>query len=424
MAAQVNFALAPGRANNLVIDYTTSEGIKLYGKAVSPLDPQYDLKSEGLFAFLQKVRNRSIEQQWDDILNIEVPLAIPIQGQPAPRYNLVTQYGRMTKANVDTSARTYAFAESRDAQNSHQLFQFLYRSMDDAAQARLGVQESDFLIHEPADPTTLIFNGPLYLKTIIGLAHIDTRATAAHIRQSLAKLPAKLAELNFDITEFNTYVKVQRGALMARGEESTDLLVNLFDALASVPDVPFTQYVDRIKDEYDESDPKVTVDYLMNRCELKCKVLQRSGKYNVPSKEEEKIIALSTEVDRMKAASSALQAKLASKKEDRAGRGGGRGGGGGGGRGGRGEGGGGRGGRGRANTGAWAWKDIPPADGAPKTKVVESKTYHWCPKHAAWCIHLPADCRMEDADVEAPDAQALAAEAIMDDQGSIFHDLE
>jgi hypothetical protein len=419
----VNFAIAPGRANNLVLDCTNSEGIKLYGKAVAPLDPQYDLKSEGLYAFLQKVRNRSIEQHWDNILNIDVPLATPIQNQAVPTYNLVTQYGRMTKANVDTSARRYAFTESRDAQNSHQLFQFLYRSMDDAAQARLGVQESDYLIHTPADPTVLMFNGPLYLKTIIGLAHIDTRATAAHIRQSLAKLPAKLAELSFDITDFNDYVKVQRGALMARGEESTDLLVDLFDALSSVPDIPFTQYVDRIKDECDESDPKVTVDYLMNRCELKCKVLQRSGKYNVPSKEEEKIIALSTEVDRMKATSSALQAKIAAQKDGRTGRGGG-----GEGRGGRGEGGrGGRGGQGRANTGVWAWKDVAPADGAPKTKVVENKTYHWCPKHVAWCIHTPADCRMEataKAEAEATDKQALAAQAIIDDQGSIFHDVD
>jgi hypothetical protein len=194
-------------------------------------------------------------------------------------------------------------------------------------------------------------------------------------------------------------------------------LANHFDALASVPDVPFTQCVDRIKDEYDESDPKVTVDYLMNRCELKCKVLQRSGKYNAPSKEEERIIALSTEVDRMKAESSALQAKIASQKEDRTGRGGGGGGG-------RGEGRGGRGGRGRANTGAWAWKDVPPADGAPKTKVVESKTCHWCLKHVAWCIHTPADCRMEDAEVAPADAQALAAQAIIDDQGSMFYDLE
>jgi hypothetical protein len=149
--------------------------------------------------------------------------------------------------------------------------------------------------------------------------------------------------------------------------------------------------------------------------------LQRSGKYNVPSKEEEKIIAFSTEVDRMKAESSALQAKIASQKEDRTGRGGGRGGG----RGCQGEDHGGRGGRGRANTGAWAWKDVPPADGAPKTKVVESKTtYHWCPKHVAWCIHTPADCRMEDAEVAPANAQALAAQAIIDDQGSMFHDLE
>jgi hypothetical protein len=139
MAAQVNFAIAPGRANNAILDYTTTEGIKLYGKAVSSLDPQYDLKSGGLFTFLQKVRNRAIEQDWDDILRIAVPPAVAIVGQAAPTYSLVTEYGRMSMANVDASARTYAFMENRNAQNSHQLFQFLYRSMDDAAQARIGV---------------------------------------------------------------------------------------------------------------------------------------------------------------------------------------------------------------------------------------------------------------------------------------------
>ena len=194
-----------------------------------------------------------------------------------------------------------------------------------------------------------MFNGALYLKTIIGLAHIDTRATAAHIRQSLGKLQAKIAELDYDITEFNDYVKLQRSALMSRGEESTSLLVNLFEALGSVPDPSFQTYVERIKDDYDENDEndendeKVTADYLMSRCEIKCKNLQKNGSYNVPSKEEEKIIALSTEVDRMKVASTALQAKIASQS---AGHGGGRGGG----RGGRGDGG--RGGRGgRTNTG-------------------------------------------------------------------------
>ena len=189
MAAQVNFSIAPGRANNNVLDYTTTKGIKLYGKVVAPLDPKYGLKSERLFTFLQKIRNRAFGQDWDNILRVAVPPATPIVGQAAPIYNLVTEYGRMSMAKVDTSASTYAFLQNRNLQNSHHPFRFLYRcSMDDAAQPRIRVHESDYLIFEPVTPDVQMFNGALvYLKTIIGLAHIDTRATAAHIRQSLGK---------------------------------------------------------------------------------------------------------------------------------------------------------------------------------------------------------------------------------------------
>ena len=45
--------------------------------------------------------------------------------------------------------------------------------------------------------------------------------------------------------------------------------------------------MERIKDDYDKNDEKVTADYLMSRCEIECKKLQRNGNYNVPSKEEE-----------------------------------------------------------------------------------------------------------------------------------------
>lgn len=115
-----------------------------------------------------------------------------------------------------------------------------------------------------------------------------------------------------------------------------------------MPDPSFQAYVERIKDDCNKDNEHVTANYLMSRCEIKCKTLQRSGNYNVPSKEEEKIIALSAEVDRMKAMSSVLQAKIASQQSDR---GGGRGDGCHGGRGGWGT---------RANTGVWAWKDVPP----------------------------------------------------------------
>jgi hypothetical protein len=102
--APVNFAIAPGQANNTVLDHATTEGIKLCGKAIAPLDPMCDLKSEGLFTFLQKVRNRAIEQDWDGILQIAVPPAPAIQGQAVPVMNLVTQCGMIIMANVDAPA--------------------------------------------------------------------------------------------------------------------------------------------------------------------------------------------------------------------------------------------------------------------------------------------------------------------------------
>jgi hypothetical protein len=121
--------------------------------------------------------------------------------------------------------------------------------MDDSAQARIGVHESDCLINAPGATDVKMFNGVLCLKVIIGLAHIDTRATAAHIRQSLGRLPAKAAKLNFDITDFNDCAKLQQSALLFRGEESADLLVNLFAAMGSVPDPSFQSYIERVKDD-------------------------------------------------------------------------------------------------------------------------------------------------------------------------------
>jgi hypothetical protein len=39
---QVTFALSPALASNTMLDYKTSEGIKIYGKATLPLDSLFD----------------------------------------------------------------------------------------------------------------------------------------------------------------------------------------------------------------------------------------------------------------------------------------------------------------------------------------------------------------------------------------------
>ena len=39
-----------------------------------------------------------------------------------------------------------------------------------------------------------------------------------------------------------------------------------------------------------------------------------------------------------------------------------------------------------------AWKKIPPKQGDLESTVFEERTYHWCPNHQAWYMHLVKDC--------------------------------
>jgi hypothetical protein len=313
----------------------------------------------------------------------------------------------------------------RPSQNSHQMYQFAYASLDDLAQGKVAILKKNYYLQDPADPAIKLFNGPLYIKTIIGCAHIDTRATPAYIRSTLAKLPAKIAELDFDIDEFSLYVKLQRSALLSRGEESSDLLVNIFDALMTVPDPTFTAYVDKLKDDYNANDPKVDVDYVLLQTNSKSRTMKREGRYNVPSKVDEKIIALSAEFTRVEALSTELRAKIAAQDQASSTAGSGRGGRGRGGRGGREGDQGGRAGP-RANTGRWAWKDTAPPTGSPHTKVVEAKTHHWCTNHNMWTLHTVEDCRMSPTEesTTTADAAAQAISAITGEQGNPFHDMD
>jgi hypothetical protein len=96
------------------------------------------------------------------------------------------------------------YLPGRDTQNSHQMNEFLYSSLDDDSQSIIALKEGDYLLHEAgAAHATRYLNGPLFLKVIIRVAHIDTRSTAAHIRYTLSVLPTKIAILDYDIAQYS-----------------------------------------------------------------------------------------------------------------------------------------------------------------------------------------------------------------------------
>ena len=68
--------------------------------------------------------------------------------------------------------------------------------------------------------------------------------------------------MSYDIEAFNVYVTSQMEQLAARGETSSDLLINLFAAFMAVPDKKFVDYIEKQKDKFDEGED-VTTKYLM-----------------------------------------------------------------------------------------------------------------------------------------------------------------
>jgi hypothetical protein len=93
----------------------------------------------------------------------------------------------------------------------------------------------------------------------------------------------------------------------AQEESTNDLLSFLFKTLATVPDARFRAWVETKKGEYDEGRPMIdgellVADSMMILSENKFKGMKQDGAYNVPSPEDEKIVALQADVNKLQKA--------------------------------------------------------------------------------------------------------------------------
>jgi hypothetical protein len=257
------------------------------------------------------------------------------------------------------------------------MYNFIYSSITD--EAKLMVL-SDFADYTLMINGIQITNGPCFLKVLIRNTTVDTRSTVYHLRENLNHLENFMVEITYDIDQFNLYVTNQVEQLAARGESSSDLLVNLFAAYLAVPDRKFVEYVEKQKDKYDKGED-ISPKLLMQIALTKFKDRTRAGKWQAPSADEAQIIALKAELQDIKANNKAGKGKEnagntdgnhvgkkignKTKKSDNA-------------------------------NNKYAWKLVPPATGEPKTKVVNEKEYHFCPNHneekGAWVLHNPNQC--------------------------------
>jgi hypothetical protein len=137
------------------------------------------------------------------------------------------------------------------------------------------------------------------LKIIVRESHLDTNARSSSNRTKLTDFDRYLPTIGHNIAMFNTYVKLLVEGLKSRGEITTDLLVNLLKGYMVCSEKEFAEYIKRKQDIYEEGGV-ITHDGLMKKAADKYKNLLQKGSWNAPDGNEQKILALQSEIKKLK----------------------------------------------------------------------------------------------------------------------------
>ena len=183
------------------------------------------------------------------------------------------------------------------------------------------------------------------------------------------------------------------GRLHAREQEAVDLLYYLWKAYKPVPDDEFVVYIKDLKSQCDDGRATFTVEDLMVRAENKYegRLLDEENTWGKPTEDQEKILAMTAEINSLKKARSGVATPKPTKQKSALS-------------------------KTQANKKAqpkktkeqkkktnekWAWKNKPPKDTDSKegnafVKTFEGKKYYWCLNHnngaSMWTLHHPNEC--------------------------------
>ena len=342
MAAQPAFALNPIDLHEALgyVDYSTTEGRKLYYNAIAPLAEKYDGSQRGLRMFLHHVKQRSTVNGWGSTI-----FTIPCGTAAAPQSrNLLTQFGQVSVAQCRAFAATYLGQENKARQDSNNLKLFLAQSLGDEIMPKLLQQGNQYVVNGIEDGATM-------LRVLIAIVGIDTIAMVSVIRASLRALPAKMSEVNSNIVTFNEFVREKKGDLDARGETADDLVSSLYEAYQTADDEAFVRYIAHKESAIEDGSAiAADADATMNMAEDKYKIMVVKGQWNAVTKKDEAFIALQAQYDTIRKTQAAIRkgTLVPAKKEN-------------------------------GVTGQYAWKSVAPKGKEPTTKTVEGQDYQYCP---------------------------------------------
>ena len=346
------------------LNWNDRSHVKIYEAAIQPLPNIFDCEPAKLNLFVKNVRDRAKESGWLSTMMVQTPTGL---------LNLLENFGVLTTQQLYNHALTYIGQPSRHDQNSGMIYSCLSRSLTEEARQRVGDLEHEYTVNGEQD-------GLLYFKAIIKTTQVDTRATVTRIRNQLASLDQHMQLVDSDIKQFNLDVNQWRQALVARGERTEDLMVNLFKGYRACNDSEFREYIKRKEDAYDEGSD-LTVDQLMNLALNKYQLMMDDKTWLQPTAEQREIVALTAKINQLTKQKAGNKNKSDNKsKSNKKGKGKGK-----------------KDSQNKDKKPKYPeWKSKAPKAGDPKTKEVKGRTYHWCSIHNLWTKHKESECKKKE----------------------------
>jgi hypothetical protein len=180
MAAEppAHFALTPALVSNAPIDYSTTQGLKLWQSATAKLaDDLYDGSADGLRDFLELMRNRATIAGWtNSVMAVPNDIADPL----GPSKSFLDHYGEITMQHLLDWTDTFINTQTRAAQDSVQLYACAYNSLTKEARDKVTIHRADYIRRDNHWKSMLM---PTLLVT--GIEHWQ-----AEIEQRLARVTA------------------------------------------------------------------------------------------------------------------------------------------------------------------------------------------------------------------------------------------
>jgi hypothetical protein len=387
-------ALSPAHVNDGVINYSTSDGMKLYNVSIAPLPiKEFEGNGGNTQTWINDLIERSEAMNWTFILTV----IINGVGFFIPR--CLT----LTIQQVQTHSLAYLYASNgRPKQNSAVLFRCLYASIGPRLRTKICNRRSDYIINVQGQEFA---DGACFLRAILQHLYIDTPSTAYFKRSQLSDLPAimKLAEGN--ISNFNERIRTLLNELASVGQvmNNEDLLINLMKGYEAAPDKLF---VKQMQDKHNRimyyNDPDRDMEQIMRFAEHFWTDRTNNSAWGKPSHEEQQLLALTAQIKNFKpnngstwkqnpSKSTTISApSRASQKNN--------------------------GNKAYARFDPYAadqaWKWVPPRSGEGKTKTLKNKTFHWCLNHqhrdtkkrGMWVAHEPSKCKAKSSTVSQNEA--------------------